>query len=578
MKKIIISFTLIIVQIFGNLPFVFAEGTASYIVEANAEGDGFVVSGEVVGARGNVLLTLVVEKQSGEFLVGGQTIAKRNDDGSIVFCFDEVKFPYTAATGVYTFTVTGDGFSAPAQVPTCKYISVEDKRQLLADVNDLAEAGGSGLYEKLASYAELFGAASADAAKLSEDKTAKRAFDNCLKTKTYDVPDAADSREKILQITESYAELAEYAEEALAVGLFAHIGDADMAEEWILRYYAVFGFDRDDNATAEDETAITVYVNDVKKTQTFAARIAACNDVDSTEAVRDKIYECALLSAIETMHFSSTYSIIEAFPSLFKINTDNFRKLSEEEQGEIYAQIANEYYETYFELITSFNAAVKNALKADDSSGKGNGSSGGWSGGGGGGVSVNKKADTSLPQESTEKGGFKDLADVEWAKEAVLYLSEKGIINGKAQGVFAPNDFITRAEFIKIFVGAIGLEIKPGDKSSFVDVPANEWYAPYVAAAERNKLITGNEDNLFMPDRNITRQDAAVILYRAFSPAAKNEPIQFKDSTSISDYAAESVASLTAAEIINGMGNGNFEPLTGATRAQAAVMIYKLIK
>ena len=585
MKKIIISLTLIVAMIFGNLQLVFASGVASYTVNTNTDGDSFVVSGDVTGAKSNVLLTLVVEMQGGGFLAGEQTVARRNDDGMIVFNFEEVKFPYSATTGVYTFTVTGDEISAPSQIPTYKYVSIEDKRQLLADVNALSEAGGNGLYEKIADYTDVLGIVSSDFAALSTDSAAKTAFNNTLKSATYIVPDAVDTDEQILQVKTSCYELSANVKVALAVGSFSNIKNANMTKAWISKYYNGFEFDKDDKSTPEDENLINKYLGDVKGTDTFASRIAACDDVSSLKDVRDDINESILLSAIETMHFSNTYGIITGFPSLFTINNSNLAKLgnlSSDAPGDIYTKIAKVSYKDYDAVITAFDNAVTAAilsLSDDDDDNKTDG--GGWRGGGGGSVSITspKENTTDTPLESgNATKGFTDLAGVEWARDAIVYLSERGIINGKADGIFAPGDFITRAEFIKILVGALNAEIKLDDKPSFDDVYGNKWYTPYIAAAEKNNLVQGSGNNLFMPDSNISRQDVAVILYRAFKPVSISEPLKFNDSIDISDYAVEAINSLTAANVINGMDDGTFSPLAGATRAQAAVMIYKLIK
>ncbi|MBR5614014.1 MAG: S-layer homology domain-containing protein [Clostridia bacterium] len=588
MKKILISITLIIVAMVANIQLVFGEGTTVYTVTPDVNGDSFTVAGTVSGNKGNVMLTLVVKKPDGSFFAGAQTVAMRNSQGKIAFAFDEIKFPYAADTGMYSFTVTGDGFTAPTSVPTYNYVSLEDKRQLLIDINALAAAGGSGIYEKVSPYAELLGVSASELS--SFDTDAIDIFNTCMKTKTYTVPDALDTEAKVLQVRNSCGELVLQTQDAFVVASFANIKDADMTADWMTRNYTALDFDKNDAGTPEDEAVITTYFNNVKGTATFATRIAACNNVASLSDVREDINESALLSAIETMHFSNTYSIITGFPSLFTINTTNLATLgglSSEAPGEIYTQIAKNYYANYADVITAFDTAVTNAISLLGGGGTDEGTDGGgWTGGGGGGVSITDKKDntTDKPSASTEQlgeaqnNGFRDLADVEWAKDAIIYLSERGIINGKAQGVFAPNDFITRAEFIKILVGATNAEIKSDAKSSFADVSANKWYVPYLAAAEKNKLVLGSDDNLFMPESNITRQDVAVILYRAFKPLAKTEPLKFKDTASISDYAAEAVESLTAAKIINGMGDGMFSPLEGATRAQAAVMIYKLIK
>ena len=78
-----------------------------------------------------------------------------------------------------------------------------------------------------------------------------------------------------------------------------------------------------------------------------------------------------------------------------------------------------------------------------------------------------------------------------------------------------------------------------------------------------------------MPDAGITREEAAVMIYRCISSEVNltGEPLQFTDSSEISQYALEAVAALSGQGIISGMGNGCFEPRGVTTRAQAAVLV-----
>ena len=76
-----------------------------------------------------------------------------------------------------------------------------------------------------------------------------------------------------------------------------------------------------------------------------------------------------------------------------------------------------------------------------------------------------------------------------------------------------PNDFVTRAEFVKIIAGVAGADVTSAAGSSFSDVDAGAWYAPYVAWAAENDIVTGSGDK-FNPNSRITRQDMAVIIDR----------------------------------------------------------------
>ena len=96
---------------------------------------------------------------------------------------------------------------------------------------------------------------------------------------------------------------------------------------------------------------------------------------------------------------------------------------------------------------------------------------------------------------------------------AIEALAARGIIDGKSDGNFDPEGSMTRAEFATIVVRALGLT--PADTGAFVDVASTAWYAPYVGAASTYGLINGVGEGRFNPDGTITRQEAAVMVSRA---------------------------------------------------------------
>lgn len=187
--------------------------------------------------------------------------------------------------------------------------------------------------------------------------------------------------------------------------------------------------------------------------------------------------------------------------------------------------------------------------------------------------------------EEVTKATFTDCGNVLWAMEAIESLTDKGIISGYGDGTFRPDNNITRAEFAKIAVLAFGYydENASGD---FLDVTDNDWYFPYVGSAKDKGLILGSpadgEGYVFRPLNLITREDLAVIIYRALEKEqveflSPDMDFEFSDNDLISGYALEAVYALQASGIISGMGDGRFAPKANATRAQAAQMIYKAL-
>ena len=219
---------------------------------------------------------------------------------------------------------------------------------------------------------------------------------------------------------------------------------------------------------------------------------------------------------------------------------------------------------------------------------KKNSSSGSSSGGGGGGSSKGYTVytpdilndNTSDGSENGEKTAqFEDISAVSWAKEAIEYLAEKGVLAGRSEKEFCPNENVTREEFTKIIISALDLS---DDKSSnsFKDIESGRWSERYIASAAHLGIVSGVTDDEFMPQNPITREQMAAIIYRAYTLYDKSEvqTATFDDDAQISDFAKDAVQCLAGRGIISGVGNNIFSPKSYVTRAQAAKIVYELLK
>ena len=121
--------------------------------------------------------------------------------------------------------------------------------------------------------------------------------------------------------------------------------------------------------------------------------------------------------------------------------------------------------------------------------------------------------------KSYNKSEFRDMND-HWAKNYAEELYRKGIIKGRSKGVYAPDEVLTRAEFTKIALNAIGDDVNPlenVENAPFHDVPLYAWYVPYVKRSKELGLIKGYPDGSFKPDQPILRAEAIKILMNAFN-------------------------------------------------------------
>lgn len=198
--------------------------------------------------------------------------------------------------------------------------------------------------------------------------------------------------------------------------------------------------------------------------------------------------------------------------------------------------------------------------------------------------SDNMEAITPPIEETTDSNAvFKDLDGVPWAVESILALYNKGVISLSQDGNFRPDDFITREEYIKMLILCLDIEMDESEVSSFHDIDETQWYAPYIASAERLGITNGDADGYFGIGVPVTREDMCVFVIRALKAACKDySDVQLSDGTfedkhDISEYAAGAVASAYESKIILGVGGGMFEPKRNAARSEAAVMFARLI-
>lgn len=170
-----------------------------------------------------------------------------------------------------------------------------------------------------------------------------------------------------------------------------------------------------------------------------------------------------------------------------------------------------------------------------------------------------------------------------WAREDIELLASKLIINGVSDSSFAPDDELTRAQFAALIVRSLGI-LESEATGTYRDVSEDAWYAAAVSAASEAGIVTGYADGTFRPDEKITREQITVMLARtlAYAEKAPDTDIRvlekFKDRSEISDWAQSGVSTSVKAGIIQGVTSDSFAPDQYATRAQASVMIKRMLQ
>ncbi len=167
-----------------------------------------------------------------------------------------------------------------------------------------------------------------------------------------------------------------------------------------------------------------------------------------------------------------------------------------------------------------------------------------------------------------------------WAAEEVEAAVRLGLVPEDMQNNYGAD--ITRAEFCRLAVICLkeaarvnGWELTPDPAVSFSDTADAD-----VLTAAGLGIVSGDGKGRFLPQKGITRQEAAVMLYQTLK--AMGAPISgagavFADQSAIASWAAEPVSAIVGWGVMNGTGGGNFSPLGSYSRQQAYVTIYRLL-
>lgn len=194
-----------------------------------------------------------------------------------------------------------------------------------------------------------------------------------------------------------------------------------------------------------------------------------------------------------------------------------------------------------------------------------------------------KNKDVSVAAVLNEGKTFSDIR-AHKNKTAIEALAQRGIINGAAENTFNPDKTITRAEFAAIIVKALGLPQK--SVNQFKDVTNNKWYSAFVGTAYTYGIVNGKSETAFAPDDTITRQEAAVMISNSAKLCGLNIELgdaeirdilaQFSDYTKASVWARNGLAFCCKENILS-QDMIEIEPFVPIKRCEIAEMVYRLL-
>ncbi len=177
---------------------------------------------------------------------------------------------------------------------------------------------------------------------------------------------------------------------------------------------------------------------------------------------------------------------------------------------------------------------------------------------------------------------FTDISK-HWAKESIDYMVGRGLLSGTSDTTFAPDTAMTRGMLAAALGRLAGIDVNSYKTGSFTDVKAGNTFQPYIEWAYKKGIINGAGNNLFAPDRAVTREEIAVIIANYAKAAGYTLPVNrevvlFTDNSSIGSSYLAAVKAMQQAGIMMGGSGNKFNPKANATRAEVSVMLHRYIK
>lgn len=206
---------------------------------------------------------------------------------------------------------------------------------------------------------------------------------------------------------------------------------------------------------------------------------------------------------------------------------------------------------------------------------------------------------------------FTDISG-HWAENTIQTLADMGVVDGITNTEFVPEGEVTRAQYLKMIMEAVGVEPSEYREGECLELSADDWFAPYVQKALDiglipDEMIAGCKKSVeYQVDENgkatsskivysgafngnlaISREEMAVLtqsFYQYTRTILTNTSVDtskvtdFEDQDDISDWAKVSIKQAVANGFIDGMDNNMFKPKEYATRAQAATIILRVME
>lgn len=195
-------------------------------------------------------------------------------------------------------------------------------------------------------------------------------------------------------------------------------------------------------------------------------------------------------------------------------------------------------------------------------------------------VFAKKADDKTVVQNPVVSNPLEAFTDIKghWAGKTIGEMVALGAISGYDDGLFRPDNNITRAEFTTLLVKAM---IKSGlitlQDGIVIPDTKGHWAQEYISSAVSYGIVSGYDDDTFGPNDLISREQMAVMAVKAFDLEPGAAESQFNDGDGISSWAREAVKSTVSNGVMAGYPDNTFQPQGNATRAEAVTTLAKAL-
>ena len=203
----------------------------------------------------------------------------------------------------------------------------------------------------------------------------------------------------------------------------------------------------------------------------------------------------------------------------------------------------------------------------------------------GGNNQQNQQNQQTQSQSSKSSGSSNSFTDINghWAKQAIDYVVSKGYFAGLSNTEFGPNKSITRGQFVTVLGRILNVNTNEYRTQNFKDVKSGSYYSAYISWANKMGLVSGLGQGKFGPDKELTREEMAVIMSKFLKISNRNlnpkgNTNGFKDQGNIEPWAKDAVSEMARLGVVSGMNDGSFAPKSPFTRAQVAQVLYNIDK